>query len=248
MSWAVVAMGLGLGSMVSVVVNRLTRDEDMAFSRPRCPLCSHQLGPLELFPVFSYVWFRGRCLGCREAISWRYPAVELLTAALLYALWWARGQERIFWPYAAFTVILLMVSIVDLDHFWIPDRLLLAGTVLWGLSLWWPGGIGLRPGLLGGMVGIAVMATIYYLARGGMGLGDVKLAALMGLYLGPAQVALALMLAFVIGAIAGGTLVLLKRKGRKDRLPFGPFLAVGAYLTMLWGPRLVQWYLDLVGF
>ena len=248
MSWVVVAMGLAFGSLVNVVVYRLPRDEELVFSRSRCPRCGRRLGPLELVPVLSFVWLRGRCLSCRGSISWRYPLVELFTAGLLYALWSARGHERAFWPYAAFTLILVIVSLIDLDHFWIPDRLLWAGLALWGLSLWWPGDFGLRPALLGGVVGSAIMATIYYLARGGMGLGDVKLAALMGLYLGPEQVILALVLAFVTGACMGGVLVLLKRRGRKDRLPFGPFLAAGAYITMLWGPRLVRWYLDLVGF
>jgi leader peptidase (prepilin peptidase)/N-methyltransferase len=248
MSWTVVAVGLALGSFVSMVVYRLPRDEGMVFSRSRCTLCGHQLGPLELVPVLSFVWLRGRCLSCRGRISWRYPLVELLTAALLSALWLVHGTEKVFWPYAAFTLVLIIVSIIDLDHFWIPDRVLWAGLLLWGLSRWWPGGFSLRPALLGGAVGLATMTTIYYLARGGMGLGDVKLAALMGLYLGPEQVALALMLAFVTGACTGGILVLLRRKGRKDRLPFGPFLAAGAYVAMMWGPRLVRWYLNLVGF
>lgn len=248
MSWVVVAMGLAFGSLVSVVAYRLPRDEEMVFSRSRCVLCGHQLGPTELVPVLSFVWLRGRCRSCRRSISWRYPLVELFTAGLLYALWSARGYERVFWPFAAFTLILLMVSIIDLEHFWIPDRLLWAGLVIWGLSLWWPGDFGLAAALLGGAAGLGIMAIIYHLARGGMGLGDVKLAALMGLYLGPEQVTLALMLAFITGACVGGTLVLLKRRGRKDRVPFGPFLAAGAYVSMLWGPRLVRWYLSLVGF
>jgi leader peptidase (prepilin peptidase)/N-methyltransferase len=163
------------------------------------------------------------------------------------SLVWYNTGNILRWPYVVLAALLIAITFIDYDHFYIPDKLLLVGGGAWvGLRALLPF-IELSRALLGLALGFAVMLVIYLLARGGMGFGDVKLTALLGLYLGPAPVLLTLLLSFVVGAAAGILLMILKLKGRKDMLPFGPFLALGAFFTMLWGPAIILWYTQVIG-
>lgn len=208
----------------------------------RCPHCGMRLGPVDLVPLFSYVALRGRCRHCRNPISPRYPVVEALTAGIAYGLYATHFGTRDFWPYASLASVLIVVSFIDLEHMYIPDAVLLAGVLLWGAASAPNGSAVLHKGAAGAVLGFGTMFAIYLLARGGMGLGDVKLAALIGLYLGPAMTLLAVVLGFIAGSIAGLSLVLARRKALKDRIPFAPFLALGAVAAMLWGRQLLGWY------
>lgn len=174
--------------------------------------------------------------------------MELLTGLVFLSLRATHPLNGALIPFLTQSSILIGISIIDLDHFYIPDKLLITGAILWtGLRIFLPF-IPVKDALLGAALGFAIMLVIYLVSRGGMGFGDVKLAALIGLYLGPASTVLTLIVSFVVGAVAGICLMLLKIRGRKDMLPFGPFLAVGAYISMLWGPMLISWYTGMIGF
>ena len=231
-----------MGSFFNVVIHRLPRGESIVFPASHCVHCGVRLSAKELIPFFSYAWQRGRCRHCHKPISLRYPLVEVLTAALLGLIWYLRQGVPAVYAYLAFTSLLIVISFIDFDHFLIPDQLLVAGLGVWVLLqlivpfIAWP------LALAGGALAFALMLVIYVLSRGGMGFGDVKLAGLIGLYLGTTLGVLSLFLAFVLGASIGLVLLALRLKSRKDALPFGPFLAIGAYLAMAWGPDFLRWY------
>ncbi|KAF0197444.1 MAG: leader peptidase (prepilin peptidase) / N-methyltransferase [Bacillota bacterium] len=239
--------GLIFGSFLNVLTYRLPLNESLVRPPSHCPSCSHRLSIVDLLPVGSYALLRGRCRYCGCKISWRYPAVELLTGLVFLLLGLKHQLQGALIPYLVLSSLLIVISFIDLDHFYIPDKLLLTGVVFWaGLRVFLPF-ITLRNAFLGATLGYAIMLLIYLGSRGGMGFGDVKLAALIGLYLGPAPVILTLLLSFVVGAVAGISLIALKIRGRKDMLPFGPFLALGAYISMVWGPVIIKWYTAMVG-
>jgi len=218
------------------------------FPASHCVHCGVRLKPIELVPFFSYVWQRGRCRNCGVAISLRYPLVELLTALLLSLVWYLQRGSPALHAYMVFSSLLIVISFIDFDHFIIPDQLLVAGLGVWLIMQLLIPFVSWTDAMAGGALGFAVMLVIYVLSRGGLGFGDVKLVGLIGLYLGTSLTLLTLFLAFVMGAVVGLALLLLKLKQRKSALPFGPFLALGAYLAMLWGQNLIQWYMLFSGF
>ena len=241
------AFGLLIGSFLNVVIYRLPEGRSVVAPRSQCGSCGKMLGVWELVPVVSFFLQRGRCRHCRVRLSWRYPLVEGLTGVVFWLLGRRFQLSGVLVPFLVLAALLIAITFIDLDHYYIPDKLILVGACAWvGLRAMHPF-IEVPRALLGMGLGFAVMLLIYLLARGGMGFGDVKLAALMGLYLGPAPVILALLLSFVVGAVAGILLMTLKLKGRKDMLPFGPFLALGTFFTMLWGPAIILWYTGMIG-
>jgi len=231
-----------VGSFFNVVIHRLPRGESIAFPASHCVHCGVRLSAKELIPFFSYAWQRGRCRHCSKPISLRYPLVEVLTTLLLGLTWYLHHGKPVLYAYLIFTSLLIVISFIDLDFFIIPDQLLVAGLGVWFLLQIFTPFISWTDALGGGALSFALMLVIYVLSRGGMGFGDVKLAGLIGLYLGTALSLLALVLAFVLGATVGAGLLLLGLKKRKDPIPFGPFLALGAFLAMAWGPEFLRWY------
>ena len=231
-----------MGSFFNVVIHRLPRGESIAFPASHCVHCGVRLSAKELIPFFSYAWQRGRCRHCHKPISLRYPLVELLTALLLGLIWYLRQDAPAVYAYLAFTSLLIVISFIDFDHFLIPDQLLVAGLGVWVILQLITPFIPWSHALAGGALAFALMLVIYVLSRGGMGFGDVKLAGLIGLYLGVSLSLLTLVIAFVLGASIGLALLALGLKKRKDALPFGPFLASGAFLAMVWGPQFITWY------
>ncbi|AZK59462.1 Leader peptidase (Prepilin peptidase) [Candidatus Desulforudis audaxviator] len=240
-------LGSIVGSFLNVCIHRLPVGESVVFPPSRCVSCGAKLGFIDLVPVFSFLYLRGRCRRCGVPISWHYPLVEC-AAGLLFVLAWLRFGATWATPGAwALFAVLLIATLIDLRHGIIPDRVVLAGLVLglplvalqsWAALLWGAAAF-LGAGLF--MLAIAVIS------RGGMGGGDIKLAALMGLYLGPAGVALALFLAFLAGGTVAVLLLATGRKGRKDPVPFGPYLALGGIVAALWGREIISWYFGLWG-
>lgn len=193
-------------------------------------------------PVASYLYLWGRCRTCGAGFSAWYPLVEL-SAGLLFVLVWA----QLGWSWATpaawvFVAVLVAVTATDLQHGLIPDRVVLAGLVL-GLPLvalqsW----AALKGGVLAFLAAGLFMLALAVVSRGGMGGGDIKLAALMGLFLGPPGVALALFLAFMAGGVVAALLLITGAKKRKDPIPFGPFLAAGGVVALLWGGAFTSWW------
>ncbi|MGI8511131.1 MAG: prepilin peptidase [Solirubrobacteraceae bacterium] len=237
--------GLLVGSFLNVVIHRLPRGESLVTPRSRCPSCGAPVRARDNVPVLSWLALRGRCHACGERISRRYPLVEALTAALYLAVVLVEGADRDVWLGLALVTVLIPVAFIDLDHRIIPNRIVGPGAML-GIALV----LALRPDdvvehLVAGAAagGFFLLAALAY--PRGMGMGDVKLAALLGLYLGRA-VGPALLVALLTGSIVGIAIIVRQgaREGRKTAVPFGPFLALGGVLGFLAGDEVVDWYLD----
>lgn len=237
--------GLLIGSFLTVVVYRLPRGESIVTGRSHCPGCGAQIAAYDNVPVFSWLALRGRARCCGAAISPRYPLTELATGALYAAtvlVLWGDGGEIALG--LAFVTMLLAVALIDLEHRIIPNKALLAGAVV-GVALAAatdPGSLPERGVALAAAGGLLFVIALAY--PRGMGLGDVKLAAVMGLYLGR-SVAPALLIAFAAGSLVG--LAMIAREGaeaRKRAVPFGPFLALGGVIGLFVGDEIVGWYLS----
>jgi leader peptidase (prepilin peptidase)/N-methyltransferase len=238
------ALGLLLGSFLNVVAYRLPRDESLALPASRCPGCDTPIRPYDNVPVLSWLLLRGRCRSCGTRIAWRYPLVELATALLLALTVIAVGTNEDVWLGLAFVLLLVPVAVIDIDHRIIPNKLMIAGTVvaLAILGVTRPDDIPEHLVAAAAAGGFLLIAAIAYPA--GMGMGDVKLAFVMGLFLGR-DVGVAMLVALLAGSLVGIAVMAQKgtKEGRKTALPFGPFLAFGGIVGLLAGEPIVDWYL-----
>jgi leader peptidase (prepilin peptidase)/N-methyltransferase len=242
------AFGAAIGSFVNVVAYRLPRHESLVKPRSRCPHCKKQIAGYDNIPVVSWILLRGHCRHCKAPIPVRYPLVEALTALLFVGVGLKIGLEATLLPALALTITLVAAAETDLEHHIIPNRLMatsaIAAVVLWAVVD--PGR--LPENLIAGAAagGFLLLAAVVYPA--GMGMGDVKLGGVMGLYLG-ASVAPALFVGFAAGAVVGIAIVIARGgSARKQGVPFGPFLAFGGIVGLLYGPAIIDWYGRLSGF
>jgi leader peptidase (prepilin peptidase)/N-methyltransferase len=237
--------GLILGSFLNVVAYRLPRGESLVWPGSRCPSCETPIRSFDNVPVLSWLVLRGRCRACKTSISARYPIVEAATAVLLVAVVLAKGADNDAWLGLAFVLLLVPVTLIDLDHRIIPNKLMLVGTVVSIAIVLLTDPDSLTEHLIaaGGAGGFLLIAALAYPA--GMGMGDVKLAGVMGLFLGRA-VGPAMFVALVAGSVVGALIVARKgaKEGRKTAIPFGPYLAFGGVVGLLAGDAMVDWYLD----
>ena len=237
--------GLIIGSFLNVVAYRLPRGESLVSPASRCTTCGEEVRPYDNVPVLSWLALRGRCRHCGEGISPRYPAVELLTGLLFAAIVVARGVDTRLFLELPFAAMLVAVAAIDIDHRIVPNRIL-APMALYGLAA----AALVDPHLLlAGVIAGAGAFTFLLLAAlahpAGMGMGDVKLAGVMGLFLGLSIVP-ALAVAFLAGSIVGAAVLVRHGAGaRKRALPFAPFMAFGGVTGLLAGPELVHLYAHL---
>ena len=240
------ALGLAVGSFLAVCIHRLPRGESVVTPGSRCPACAQPLRPLDNVPVFGYLRLRGRCRTCGTAISPLYPAVELVTPALFLLLYRELGWQALLPAHMAFASALLVLGAIDLRHRILPDAITLPGAAL-GLVL----SLRLAPGFLDALAGAAVGAAVplaiartYRRVRGveGLGMGDVKMLAMIGAWLGWQAALLTLLIASLLGSLAGFALIAAGRGDARYPLPFGSFLAVAAFAAALAGDDLIAWY------
>ncbi len=246
-------LGLAVGSFLNVCVYRLPAGESVVSPPSHCRSCGARLGPADLIPVLSYILRRGRCRSCGAPFPARHALVELATGALFVWCFLVFGLGPLLLKALVLTSFLVVITLIDYDHQLILDKVLawLAGAgVAINLSFAYAplGGAFLARSvdpldmLLGGLLGGGLLFVIALVTRGGMGGGDIKFAAALGLWFGWQQTLLALFLSFLIGGAGGAALLLFRLKGRKDFIPFGPFIAAGALVTFLFGPDLLAWY------
>ena len=241
---AIGLLGAIIGSFLNVVIHRLPRGESLASPGSHCPGCGAAVRPYDNVPVVSWLVLSGRCRDCGEPISPRYPLVELLAALVFAAIAVVRGLDDGLLLELPLAAVLITVAGIDLDHRIIPNKVLLPAAI-YGVAV----AAAIRtddlPELLVAGAGAFLLLLLAALAYpAGMGMGDVKLAGVLGLYLGRA-VAPALLAAFLAGALVG--LAMIAREGaavRKKGVPFGPFLALGGIVGLLCGPELVDLYSD----
>lgn len=245
--------GLVIGSFLNVVIWRLPRHESLVKPGSHCPGCDAPIAPRDNIPVVSWLLLRGRCRKCAEPISIRYPFVELLTGVLFAAVG-ARFHDS--WALPAFLVLtaaLIAISAIDLEHFIIPNRIVYPVGIAGAVLLFAAAAIGDDWGsFAGALVGGAGAFTFFFILHlvvpGGMGFGDVRLSLVLGLFLGwmgGMQVFGGLFLGFFLGAVIGMVLIAVGSRGRKQHIPFGPFLAAGTMIFVLFGDQIVDWYRGL---
>jgi leader peptidase (prepilin peptidase)/N-methyltransferase len=238
-------LGAIAGSFLNVVTYRLPRRESLVAPASHCPKCGTPVKPYDNIPILSWLLLRGRCRSCSEPISPRYPLVEALTAALCVGAVLAHSSASGIALSVALILIVVPAAVIDLEYRVIPNRLTALGAALAlaiGLALD-PSGEPERLIAAAGAGGFLLLAALAY--PGGMGMGDVKLAGVMGLFLGRA-VAPAIMVALLAGVLVGGVVIARKgaREGRKTAVPFGPFLALGALVAVFAGNGLVEAYVN----
>lgn len=241
-----IILGTVMGSFINCLAWRIAHQEKVWQGRSHCVSCGHTLAPAELVPVLSYLIQRGRCRQCQEKISPRYMITELLTGAIFACTVW---KMDVTWDALGTLIlfcILLGLSLVDLEIYEIPDGFILAGMLLWILTLvLHPDTLvqdGIR-GLLGGFLtggALLVISLIFdrVLKKESLGGGDIKLFFLVGLFLGPAASLLNLIVACIIGIFMAVGL-------KKNKIPFGPAISLATCFSMLWGQQIIDWYLGL---
>jgi leader peptidase (prepilin peptidase)/N-methyltransferase len=241
------ALGLAVGSFLNVCIYRLPRGESLAYPPSRCPRCGKRLAWYDNLPVISWLVLRGRCRQCHEPISIQYPIIEIVTALTAVLVVYATPPGALLASRLVFSAILIVLFVIDLELQLLPNIITLPGIALgFVFSLIAP------PGAVASLAGIALgagilygIAAAYYAVRReeGMGMGDVKMLAMIGAFLGWRAVLLTLILASFSGALVGVALMMSKREGLRYALPFGTFLAVGAYIAMISGDAILHWYL-----
>lgn len=248
-------LGLFTGSFLNVCIDRLPRGQSIINPPSHCSACNHKLAILDLVPLFSYLWLRGRCRYCQAPIPLRLPIVEGVTGLLFALLYWKFGLGLELVISLIYACLLIVIFVIDLENQLVLDKITYPSMALaLALSFFWPGlgvisalgggALGrLVSSLAGGALGLVAMALPFIIYRRGMGMGDIKLGALVGLMTGFPLVLIAVLLSWITGGLVAAILLALKIKKRKDPIPFATFLAVSAMVTLLWGQVIWQWYL-----
>ncbi len=253
-------LGAAVGSFLNVVIYRVPAGLSILWPPSRCPHCLRRLKAYDNVPVLGWLWLKGRCRFCKTRISIRYPLVEAATGILFVLVVWAFDLSLPTLGYWAFFSWLLALALIDLDTMILPNSLtqsgLIAGLLFQAISGWWASaswaGVAsqLMTGILGAVVGIWLLDLITLigsvaLGQPAMGGGDAKLAAMMGAWLGWKLLLLAGFLACAVGAFVGGAAMALGLISRRQPMPFGPFLALGAVLAAFFGQALISGYRQL---
>lgn len=246
-------LGMSIASFLNVCIDRLPAHQSLVYPPSHCAACNRRLAAKDLIPVFSYLWLRGRCRYCGAAIPRRILWVELGTAVLFGLACW-RFEVSIELAVALFYICLFMVlMVIDWEKGLILNKIVFPAIVASivisaAFSLFLPD-IEIVPFIgraaIGGGIGLVIFFLIVIVSRGGMGWGDVKLAALIGLATGFPLIFIALLIGVVLGGVVAALLLVFKIKKRKEAIPFGPFLAIAAIATLLWGNSILSWYRGL---
>lgn len=246
--------GLLIGSFLTVVIHRVPRNEGIARGRSKCPSCGAEIRAVDNIPVVSWLLLRGRCRACKAPISPEYPLTEAATAALFLAAAAVFEPLHLAIGAAAFLAVMLAVAFIDARHRIVPNRIIYPSLAVFAVAIGvgdlLDGGVSFVEGLIGVVAYSLPLLLVALIAPGGMGMGDVKLTALIGLVLGALDLSLVVVAAGA-GILGGGlgaiVAMAVLRYGRKQQMPFGPFLAAGAALSLLIGDAISRAYLSLVG-
>jgi leader peptidase (prepilin peptidase) / N-methyltransferase len=239
-------VGSCLGSFINVCVDRLPAGQSLAGPPSHCDACQKPLAWFDMVPVFSYLWLRGRCRQCQSRVPLRVLLVEIGCGLFLALLVWYRGLTLEVAVIAFYSYVFIVIGLIDLNTKLILNKIVYPmALVAIALDVFVPPGI--VSGLIGGAIGFVFFLIPIIVTRGGMGFGDVKMAALIGLITGFSQVWVAILGGVILGGLVAVFLLVSGIKKRKETIPFGPFLSLAAIVTLLWGNGILNWYLGLFG-
>lgn len=239
--------GAVFGSFINCMAWRMVHNESIGKGRSHCFSCGHSLSTMDLIPVLSYIFLKGRCRYCKEKVSLRYMLTEVLLAVVFVSLTWKYDLSAATLRYLVLACILLGLSLVDLDSYEIPNSFIIAGILWWLLSIPFMEATvveQIKMGLLGGISiggGILLLSLLMdkVLQKESMGGGDIKLFFMLGLYMGPVLSLFNLIVSCFVGLILVGLM-------RKNKIPFGPAIAVASWITLLCGNECITWYLGML--
>lgn len=257
--------GLIVGSFLNVCIYRLPRNMSIIRPSSACPSCTTPVKPWDNIPILSYIFLKGKCRKCGERISIRYPLIELLNGILYWASFTHFGLGWHLPFLFAFASAMLVITFIDLDFQLIPDVITLPGIIIGIISASFllpdpfhytppipplirggvEGVVGFKNSIAGLFLGGGIFYIIAILSRGGMGGGDIKMMAMVGAFMGWKAVFLTTFIGSLAGSMAGIFLMVFKGKGRKAKIPFGPFLAFGSIITLFFGGEILRWYLGM---
>jgi leader peptidase (prepilin peptidase)/N-methyltransferase len=245
-------LGLAIGSFLNVVIWRVPRKLSVLRPRSRCPTCETPISPIDNVPLVSWLLLGGKCRHCAAPISIRYPLVEVGCAVLFGAAGARFGWTGELPAYLVLFAALLTIPVIDLEHNSVPDRILArlsaVAVPLLGLAAVGEGdGKAFARVLVAGVMAFGGMLVVKLVFPRGMGLGDVEMSFVLGLYLGWlgwGEVMLAILLAFLLGTVIRIGLISLRLRSHRDFIPFGPFLALGTVVTVLWGEPILRWFTE----
>ena len=266
-------LGAVIGSFLNVIIHRVPLGESIVHPGSHCPKCNRQIKAIENIPVLSYIFLRGKCAGCGSKISLQYPLVETVMGILALLMLHKFGISVDFLLYGSMAAVLVALSGIDIKTFRLPNGIVLTGAVIAFVitvvitiielmtnssgdnslagSGWFGSLISTRFSgmILGGLTGLGLLGFMGLVGRllfrkDTLGMGDIKLAGMMGLYLGPLHTAGMFILSVFIGALFGITMIVIGGKKWGQRIPFGPYLATGGLISLLWGKSIWQWYIS----
>lgn len=235
-----------IGSFLNVCIDRLPQKKSILNNPSHCPHCQQRIPAYDLVPVLSYLILRGRCRNCGESIPLRVLIVEILTGLVFVLIWIRFGLSWETLAVSLFCSLLIVIAFIDLEHQKVLNILIIPGIVLGVISAILLHFDDFWTYLIGGLVGFSALFLIALLAPGSMGMGDAKLILFLGLVTGFPEVILLLFLAFVLGGLTAGLLLLLERINRKDTIAFGPFLALAGFIVLLYGSQIIDWWTRMV--
>ena len=241
-------LGLIVGSFSNVCIYRIPRNESIIYPASHCPKCHTNILVKDNIPLLSYILLKGRCRNCGSRISIQYPGVEFLTGlvyVIIYQIYGLSVQSLI---YIILSSALIIIAFIDLNEQVIPEVISLPGIVVGLILSFFVHHISFVNSALGIVIGGGIILVIRLAGsaifkKEAMGGGDIKLAAMIGAFLGWRYIIISLFLGFFLGAIAGIFLIMSKIKSKEDVVPFGPFIILGSFITFLWGKNILSWYL-----
>lgn len=243
----VVLLGVIIGSFLNVCIFRIPNEESISYPPSHCSNCNHKLGVLDLVPVLSFIFIKGRCRYCHEKISIQYPIIEILNGFLYFFIFCKYGLTIYTLKYCMFASILIVIGMIDYKTQYVYTSTTIFGSItaiiflviehLLSKQNW-------TTYLFGGIIGFLIIGLIVFITKG-MGEGDIEIAVVCGLFLGVKGILLTLFLGIVLGGITGIIIMALKLKNLKDKIAFGPFLAIGAIVSALFGTEIINIYLHL---
>jgi leader peptidase (prepilin peptidase) / N-methyltransferase len=237
-------IGTILGSFFNVCIYRIPAGKSVVFPPSSCGHCNTRLKALDMIPVLSYLFLGGKCRYCKQSFSARYAIVELMTGVIYAALYMTYGFSFVFLKYIVLSSFLIVIGMIDFDttdvYFATTISGIVAGIVFAAVGYFI--GYGIMQYIWGALLGGGVITAIILLTRG-MGWGDVEICLLCGVFIGFKLTVVTLFFSFIFGGFIGALLIITKKKSRKDYIPFGPYIALGAIVAILYGEKIVAWYL-----